>query len=128
MNRNRMVYALAVLAVIGLGLASRHLPGLLSPGVAKYAGDALWALMVYVGFGLLCPRASIMRVTVLAGATSHLVEFSQIYHAPWIDTIRHTTLGNLALGFTFSWFDLLDYTAGVLVGAGLEGLARRGMS
>ncbi len=42
------------------------------------------------------------------------VELSQLYHAPWIDSIRQTTLGGLILGFGFLWSDLACYALGVL--------------
>jgi len=50
--RHRGLYALWVAAVIGAGLSSRSEWLALPPFVAKYAGDALWALMIFLGFGL----------------------------------------------------------------------------
>ncbi len=46
---------------------------------------------------------------------STAVEFSQLYHVRWLDTIRRTTLGGLILGWGFSWGDLLAYAGGVAV-------------
>lgn len=40
---------------------------------------------------------------------------SQLYHAPWIDSIRATSLGGLVLGFGFLVSDLICYTCGVLI-------------
>ena len=53
-------------------------------------------------------------------AFSVAIELSQLYHAPWIDSIRQTTLGGLILGFGFLWSDLACYAAGVGVGIILE--------
>ena len=39
---------------------------------------------------------------------------------PWIDSIRHTTLGGLVLGFGFLWSDLACYAAGVGLGVTIE--------
>ncbi|MGC1717640.1 MAG: DUF2809 domain-containing protein [Isosphaeraceae bacterium] len=39
-----------------------------------------------------------------------------MYHAPWIDSIRQTTLGGLILGFGFLWSDLACYAVGVVLG------------
>ena len=41
---------------------------------------------------------------------------NQLYHAPWIDSIRHTTLGGLILGFDFVASDLACYVVGVGLG------------
>jgi Protein of unknown function (DUF2809) len=40
------------------------------------------------------------------------VEVGQLYHAPWIDSIRRTTLGRPILGFDFVWSDLACYALG----------------
>ena len=68
------------------------------------------------GIGLVLPRASTWTVALLAMAFSVLIEVSQLYHAPWIDSIRRTTLGGLVLGFGFLWSDLACYAAGVGLG------------
>jgi hypothetical protein len=111
--------ALIALAVL-LGLGSRrfgpHLPGF----VAAYAGDMLWASAAFLGLGLLLPRASTRRVALLALSSSVLVEVGQLYKAPWIDSIRRTTLGGLILGFDFVWSDLACYAAGVGLGILVE--------
>ena len=49
-------------------------------------------------------------------ALAFLVEISQLYHAPWIDSIRQTTLGGLVLGFGFLWTDFVCYSVGIATG------------
>ena len=112
----------AVAIVVVVGLASRKIPGLFPAFLGKCPGDALWALMVFFLWGIVLPMASTMRVAILALAVSFGVEFSQLYHAPWIDAIRSTTIGHLALGSAFYWLDLAAYTAGVLLGVLIEWL------
>ena len=51
---------------------------------------------------------------------SFLVETSQLYHSPWIDSIRSTRLGALVLGSVFNWPDFPAYVVGVLIGVALE--------
>ena len=46
-------------------------------------------------------QASTRTVAFLAMAFSIAIELSQLYHAPWIDSIRQTTLGGLILGLAF---------------------------
>jgi hypothetical protein len=94
--------------------------------LGKYPGDALWALMVYLGWAFWLPRASVCGVGLLALSTSWLVEFSQLYQADWINAIRATTLGHLVLGSTFVWEDLVAYAVGVLIGVVVDGRAFRG--
>lgn len=109
-----------LLVVVLAGLGSRrfgpHLPGF----VATYAGDTLWAIAAFLGFGLLVPWASTWRVALLAVSFSVLIEVGQRYHAPWIDSIRRTTLGGLVLGYDFAWSDLACYALGVGLGVLIE--------
>ena len=109
-----------ILAVIALGLASRRFPFLFPAWLGKYPGDALWAAMVFLGYALLKPTWPTRRLAVAALATSFLVEFSQLYHAPWLDAIRGNFIGHLVLGSEFSRVDLVAYVVGVAIGAGLE--------
>src|SRR4051794_24840965 len=102
--------------VVALGLGSRRFGRSLPGFVAAYAGDTLWALVAFLGIGLVLPGASTWHVALLAKSFSVLIEMSQLYHAPWIDSIRHTTLGGLVLGYGFLWSDLACYAAGVGLG------------
>jgi hypothetical protein len=60
----------------------------------------------------------------LAISLSVLIELSQFYHAPWIDSIRQNTLGGLILGFDFVWSDLACYAVGVGLGVLFEIIAQ----
>ena len=124
-RRNFSLYAGAALAVIVLGLASRRVPGILPACLGKYPGDALWALMVFFGWGMILPRLATGRLAVLALATSYAVEFSQLYQAPWLNAIRGTTLGHLVLGSGFDGRDFAAYAVGVAVGVLCDRLFRR---
>lgn len=115
-DRNRLIYAAAVLGVIAAGLASRAYPGLFPAFFGKYPGDALWALMIFLLLGFAKPKWPSVTLAVLALVISFAVEFSQLIQAPWIGSIRQTTLGHLVLGTTFGWFDLVAYAIGVAIG------------
>ncbi len=123
--RSRVVYILLIVAVVMLGLASRakamkpHLPYVIS----EYAGDTLWAIAVFLGLGFLFPTFSTWRIAALAALFAVGVELSQLYHAPWIDAIRHTQIGGLILGFSFLWSDLACYAVGILCGIGFKSAA-----
>jgi hypothetical protein len=119
-RRNRLLWAALIAGVCVLGIGSRRYAQVLPQFVAAYAGDTLWALAAFLGIGWILSRASTFRVALLAIAFAFAVEVSQLYHAPWIDAIRHTTLGGLILGFGFVWSDLACYAVGVAVGVVIE--------
>jgi hypothetical protein len=125
-SRRHPFARLALIALVAcLGIGSRRFAGHLPGFVAAYAGDTLWALAAFLGIGLLLPTASTGRVALLALAFSVLIEVSQLYHAPWIDSIRRTTLGGLVLGFDFVRSDLACYAVGVGLGILIERTIRR---
>ncbi len=109
-----------------LGLVSRSSLVVLPDFLSVFAGDTLWALMVFWLFRTIYPSASTLYSASLALCISFAVEFLQLYHAPWIDSIRATKLGGLVLGFSFKLSDLLCYTVGIGVGCILERLLING--
>ncbi|MDZ4851576.1 MAG: DUF2809 domain-containing protein [Pirellulaceae bacterium] len=95
--------------------------------LAEYAGDTLWALMLFLLVSMLLAGRPIFLRAAISLALAFLVEISQLYHAPWIDSIRQTTLGGLVLGFGFLWTDLVCYSVGITIGAVAElGIGRLG--
>lgn len=120
MHRNRITHSVALALVLGTGLLwrSRYLP--MSPFLSKYGGDALWALAVFLGAGLFFTRASTWRIALTALGFAWAIEFSQLYHAPWLDHLRSSLPGRLVLGSTFNAPDLLAYLIGIVLGASVE--------
>ena len=116
MRRNRILYLILTIITIILGLLSRKVQGL-PQIISSYSGDALWALMVFFLFSFLFKKKSTIFILVISIIFSYGIEISQLYHAPWIDSIRATTLGGLILGFGFLWSDLICYTVGIVIGA-----------
>ena len=115
-KRNRFLYAMMTIIVIILGLTSRKIAHVLPHFLNTYLGDALWALMIFIGFGFIFRSAQIKIIALLAISFCYIIEFSQLYHASWIDHIRETTLGGLILGYGFLWSDLFAYAVGIGVG------------
>lgn len=123
--RSRAAYSLCILLIICLGLASRSKQISLPGFIAAYAGDMLWALTAFLGIGVLLPSASTARVAALAAVFSFAIELSQLYHAPWLDALRRTRAGALALGHGFLWSDLACYAAGIAIGVFIERMIER---
>jgi hypothetical protein len=115
-KRNRLLYAVFTIVVIILGLSSRKFAFALPDLLNGYLGDALWSLMIFIGFGFLFPKIETRKLAFISLIFCYGIEISQLYHAEWIDSIRATTLGGLVLGYGFLWSDLVAYTIGVGVG------------
>ena len=112
---NRLLYLILTIIVMILGLLSRKIENL-PEIISSYSGDILWALMVFLIIAFIFNKKSTIFTISWVIIFSYSIEISQLYHAPWIDAIRNTTLGSLILGFGFLWSDLVCYTIGILIG------------
>ncbi len=126
--RSRAVFLALAAATIVVGLASRRFRPALPAAVGLYAGDVLWATMVYLLFAAIGLRASTLRLAIGTAAFALAIEVGQLYHAPWIDAVRDTRLGGLVLGFGFLWSDLACYAAGIALAVVIDrAVARLGL-
>ena len=122
--RDRRIYTLLLLVTIALGLASRHYGASFPPFVVAYAGDTLWACAAFFTIAIVMNQTRTLFVGLLALGVSCFVEFSQLYHASWLNSVRATTVGALLLGNGFLWSDIACYAAGVVL-AGIVDLIVR---
>lgn len=122
----RGIYSLAIIITIILGLASRKYGEWLPVFVAEHAGDALWAMMVYFGFRFLLISKKVGWSFLFSILFSFAIECSQLYQAAWLNDMRGTVLGALILGKGFLFIDLVRYTVGILIGAGIDKLLKKG--
>ncbi|MFN7628625.1 MAG: hypothetical protein ACK5PZ_17515, partial [Pirellula sp.] len=58
LTKTRLLYFLSAIAVVVAGLLSRRYQARLPQFIAEYAGDTLWALMVYLLVSTLLARRS----------------------------------------------------------------------
>ena len=114
-SRNQVIFIVLLTLIIPIGLFTRSSGEMLPSFIATYAGDVLWATMIYFILCILFPQWNPVKIAIYALAVCFAVELSQLYQADWINTIRHTRLGALALGRGFLASDLICYTVGVLI-------------
>jgi len=89
-------------------------------GLPSYVGDILWAVMVFWIIYAMFPKMQSVKIALYSLLFSYAIELLQLYHAVWIEEIRHTLLGGLVLGFKFSLSDMVYYTIGVFFALGLD--------
>ncbi len=119
-HRNYAIYIVFWFMTVCLGLLSRSSYVPLPNFLRAYAGDTIWASMVFFLFCIICSKWKTQYVALLAVLFCFSIEISQLYHAPWIDGIRSNGLGGLVLGFGFKYSDLICYLIGVLLGAAID--------
>ncbi|WP_218779743.1 ribosomal maturation YjgA family protein [Hymenobacter crusticola] len=99
--RHRTPYLFLAFITTLAGLASRKYGGYLPTFISAYAGDALWAMLVFWLIRIAFSRKPSWWVASRALVFAFAIEVSQLYHAPWLDWLRSTTLGSLVLGHGF---------------------------
>jgi len=114
-SRKILPYSVLVVLLICIGLPAR-LTDWYPPFVVTYVGDGLWAMMIYFLAAIFLPKFAPIRLFILCMIVTWLIEFSQLYQADWINTIRHLPLMGLILGYGFRVEDLIVYTIGILLG------------
>ena len=114
MNR-RLLYVLLVVITIPAGLLSRNrsldLPYLYS----TYGGDVLSATCIFFGVRFLATKTTLYKIALYSYLICIAIETLQLYHAPWIEKIRHTPPFGILLGYGFLWSDWICYAVGVLI-------------
>jgi hypothetical protein len=121
-RRGPIFYASLTIATIAVGLlVNRH--GLGLGGRTRDAlGDALWAMMMFWALSAVLQSARRTTRFALALVICFAVEFSQLYHTTALDRVRETLAGRLVLGSGFDARDLVAYTLGAVIAAGLDHL------
>ncbi|MFK7922859.1 MAG: DUF2809 domain-containing protein [Bacteroidia bacterium] len=112
-KRSYLIYGFLSLATLMLGYTSRWQVSWYPSIWAEYAGDTLWAMLVYWLISLVWRSLSFIKVAGLAAAFAYLIEFSQLYQADWIVALRNTFVGSLVLGHGFLWSDFVCYSLGI---------------
>jgi hypothetical protein len=123
--RLRLTYLVLIPLVIATALATRCGAAWIPNFVVDYGGDTLWAWMLFMVIRVIAPRCPLRWSVLLALTIAYGCEFSQLYHAPWIDNIRSYRLGVLILGDSFVTSDLVCYTVGIAFGASLDHLLQK---
>ena len=118
-QRNLLVYIPLIGLIIALGLPTRLAPHYLPSWYVTYAGDFLWAMLVFFLYALLfrLPTKSCFCIALI---TAYFIEISQLFHPAWLDSLRSIRMLGFVLGFGFLWSDLIAYTLGISLAAGID--------
>ncbi len=110
MGDKRLKYLLYCIATIALGLLSRKFSF-----IPAFAGDVLYAVMMYWIFRFIFLRKTKSLALFLAIAFCFAIEFLQLVNTPLFNNIRQHKLLRLIFGQGFLWTDLLAYCAGAIL-------------
>lgn len=118
-GKSRVHPLLLAAFTITLGLILRLAPLHLPTPVTKYAGSALYAVMIYLLCTAAAPSASPRTLALISFAITTAIEFFKLVHTPTLDAFRLTLPGKLLLGRFFAVADLLAYALAIAATAAL---------
>jgi hypothetical protein len=119
-RRSAIVYLGMIGLAAWLALYARQYALAHPSSAVDLVGDGLWALLVFAAIGLFFPTISSWQAASLAFIIPALLEVGHLYHVPWLDPIRGTSIGLVVLGTKSIMADFACYAAGALVGMGVE--------
>lgn len=109
------------------GLQTRN-PNLELPKlIMNHGGDALWTMMAYWGIRLITPKREPSFAFLVALSFSFIIEITQLYQVNWVNELRRNKIVALIFGSGFLWIDLVRYTAGALLGLGIDTFLIKGL-
>ncbi|MCT4688481.1 ribosomal maturation YjgA family protein [Vallitalea sp.] len=106
-----ILYIITTIIIIILGLLSREIKG-----IPLFMGDVFWAMMVFFILAFIFFNKNSSFIFILSIIITYIIEITQLYHRPWIDNFRKTSIGHILLGQGFLWSDLIAYLAGIIIG------------
>lgn len=113
-------YSLLIGVTMFLGLQTRNPDLELPKFIVDHGGDALWTMMAYWGIRLITPKRKPSFAFVVALSFSFIIEITQLYQADWANEFRRNRIAALIFGSGFLWIDLVRYTAGAMLGLGID--------
>jgi hypothetical protein len=119
-KRSEIVYLGMVGFTTWFALMARHYSLAHPSSSVEYVGDVLWPLVVFSAIGLFFPTIATWQAACWAFIVPVLIQLSQLYHVPWLDAVRGTSVGFLVFGTDFVMRDFACYAAGALAGMGAE--------
>jgi hypothetical protein len=111
-TKKRWVYLVVILINIPVGLATRRYGRAMPDLVAEYGGDVFAATCILFGVRFLFPQLALWKVALWSYLVCISIETLQLYHAPWIEKVRHTPPFGILLGYGFLWSDWVCYAVG----------------
>jgi hypothetical protein len=113
----RIVHILSACGLVVLGLAIRWF-GSSTGWLNNYGGGIVYVWFWSVTVLAVWPYARTGRVVGSVLGATCLVETMQLWHPPWLESIRASPFGSIFLGRTFDALDIVHYVVAAAIGYG----------
>jgi len=105
---------LSIIIIVPVGLYTKFYSGPLADWVHSSLGGILYVIFWSLFIFLFLPATNPFRIAIIVFLATCLIEFLQLWHPEFLETIRGYFIGRTILGNSFSWWDMLHYWLGSL--------------
>ena len=128
-NRTRLLAAVLLVPVIGLGLLARSYrpdadTSTLLGFLATYTGDTLWPVMFCLIFRFLWPAVGTLPIVIGTFLLTQGIEFLQLWKPPLLQWMREKPILGFLLGTHFLWSDVVCISVGCVLAWLLDSVSR----
>ncbi|MBC7970082.1 MAG: DUF2809 domain-containing protein [Verrucomicrobia bacterium] len=109
-----LLVSMSIIVPIGYVIRFAQTPtwAWLNDAIGSLAYEIFWVLLA----AFLSPRTPLRAIAVGVCLITCGLEWLQLWHPPFLESVRATLPGRLVLGNTFSWFDFPPYVVGSVLG------------
>jgi len=111
----RLSFLLTFVLIGAAGYWLRFLAPISSEWRDRSGGAAYVAFWIVI-LAFVSPRMKPWRAALIILLVTCVLEFAQLWHPVWLESLRRTFVGRVILGTTFDWSDFPSYFAGALLG------------
>jgi hypothetical protein len=112
----RIIAGCLLLILIPLGFATKFYTGPFAVWVNNSLGgifyEIFWCLVIFLFF----PSLKAVWIAAIVFVATSALEFTQLWHAPFLEQIRENFIGRTLIGTSFTWPDFPYYAIGCAVG------------
>jgi hypothetical protein len=115
-NPRQFATLLFALLIIPVGLYAKLYEGSGSSWVNNSLAGAFYEIFWCLTVFLLLPRSRPWLIALSVLAVTCILEFTQLWHPPFLESVRATFLGHALIGSEFAWTDFTYYGLGSAAG------------
>lgn len=112
--RKYILFSLSI--IVPLGFLAKFYHGMAEIWFQNYAVGILyemfWCLILFYIFPV---KRYITPIVLGVFLITSLLEFSQLWHTPFLELIRSTFIGRTLIGTSFAWWDFAHYVIGCIM-------------
>ncbi|MBS1272491.1 MAG: hypothetical protein MAGBODY4_01637 [Candidatus Marinimicrobia bacterium] len=112
----RTLIFLTILVITPLGFGTKFYYG---PGefwIQHYGGGVFYEIFWILVVTFLIPKVRTWLVAFFVFLSTSMLELLQLWHPPFLESLRSHFIGATVLGVGFDWWDFLYYVVGCFLG------------